>query len=103
MQAVEAVDRCVGEVIAAVKEAGGSCLITADHGNAESMYDEKHAQANPAHSCEPVPLIYVGKQSLTLKPGALCDVAPTALDLLGLPKPDEMTGTSLITSVAVAP
>lgn len=102
VQAVEAVDRCVGEVVAALKEAGGSCLITADHGNAESMFDEKLGQANPAHSSEPVPLIYVGEQSLTLRPGALCDVAPTALDLLGLPKPDEMTGTSLITPVAVA-
>ena len=97
VQAVEAVDSCVETIVDALKAVGGECLITADHGNAEQMSDPDSGQAHTAHTCEKVPLIYVGPRKLTLQPGCLPDIAPSLLMLMGLPQPKEMTGVSLIT------
>jgi 2,3-bisphosphoglycerate-independent phosphoglycerate mutase len=95
--AVEEVDARLGEVVAAVHEQGGALLITADHGNCEQMSDESTGQAHTAHTTEPVPFIYVGKQKLKVREGGvLADVAPTMLYLMGMDKPQEMTGTSIL-------
>ena len=95
--AVECLDTCVGRIVAALDKVGGEALITADHGNVEQMEDESTGQAHTAHTCEPVPFIYVGKRPLSLREGGvLADVAPTLLTLLGLPQPTEMTGKSII-------
>ena len=94
--AAQAVDQAIGAIEAAVREAGGALLITADHGNLEQMRDPATGQAHTAHTIGPVPLVYVGTRRATLRAGgALRDVAPTMLDLLGLPRPDAMTGRSL--------
>jgi 2,3-bisphosphoglycerate-independent phosphoglycerate mutase len=99
VRAVETVDRCLGEVIAAVHASGGACIVTADHGNADNML-EPDGSPNTAHSLNPVPLIVtVGDPGglLTLRDGGiLADVAPTVLRVLGIPQPPEMTGRSLI-------
>jgi 2,3-bisphosphoglycerate-independent phosphoglycerate mutase len=93
--AVEAVDACLGEVVAAVEAKGGVCIVTADHGNCDHML-EPDGSPNTAHSLNPVPLI-VTAEGLDLRAGGiLADVAPTALDLLGIPQPKPMTGRSLI-------
>lgn len=96
VKAVEAVDESVGRVIAALEEVGGQCLITADHGNAEQMEDPTTGQAHTAHTCESVPLIYVGPKTVALKDGILSDLAPTLLALMGIEQPAEMTGKSLL-------
>jgi 2,3-bisphosphoglycerate-independent phosphoglycerate mutase len=93
--AVEAVDSCLGDVVAAVEAKGGACIVTADHGNCDHML-EPDGSPNTAHSLNPVPLI-VTAEGLRLRGGGiLADVAPTALDLLGIPQPEAMTGRSLI-------
>ena len=95
--AAEAVDRAIGEIEAAVREAGGALLVTADHGNLEMMRDPETGQAHTAHTVGPVPLVYVGSRPAKLRSGgALRDIAPTVLDLLGLPRPDAMSGRSLL-------
>ena len=94
VKAVETVDACVGSITAAVREMGGTLLITADHGNADCMRSPD-GQPHTAHTTNPVPLILVGAQA-KLRPGRLADLAPTLLDLMGYRKPDEMTGESLI-------
>jgi 2,3-bisphosphoglycerate-independent phosphoglycerate mutase len=95
--AVECLDNCVGRIVAALDKVGGEALITADHGNVEQMADQSTGQAHTAHTCEPVPLIYVGKRPATIRPGGvLADVAPTLLTLMGLQIPKEMTGTSIV-------
>ncbi|WP_339411655.1 2,3-bisphosphoglycerate-independent phosphoglycerate mutase [Pseudomonas sp. EA_35y_Pfl2_R5] len=95
--AVECLDGCVGRIVAALDKVGGEALITADHGNVEQMADESTGQAHTAHTCEPVPFIYVGKRPATIRAGGvLADVAPTLLTLMGLPVPAEMTGTSIV-------
>jgi 2,3-bisphosphoglycerate-independent phosphoglycerate mutase len=95
--AVECLDSCVGRIVAALDKVGGEALITADHGNVEQMADQSTGQAHTAHTCEPVPLIYVGKRPATIRPGGvLADVAPTLLTLMGLQIPKEMTGTSIV-------
>ncbi len=97
MKAISAVDECVGVVVDKVLSLGGSLLITADHGNAESMVDE-NGQPYTAHTCNPVPLVLVGDagRGLHLHSGVLADIAPTVLEILGIPKPAEMTGSSLL-------
>lgn len=99
IKAVEALDVCLGRITDALKEVGGQCLITADHGNVEQMLDEETGQPMTQHTNGPVPLVYVGPRQLTLKAdGALCDVAPSLLELMDLTKPPEMSGQSLIQS-----
>lgn len=96
VKAVECLDKCLDRVAGAVHEAGGECLVTADHGNVERMQDKEAGQPHTAHTSEPVPLVYIGSRPLVLKPGSLCDIAPTLLDIMGLPAPAEMTGQTLI-------
>jgi 2,3-bisphosphoglycerate-independent phosphoglycerate mutase len=97
VKAVECLDSCVGRIVEALDKVGGEALITADHGNVEQMEDTSTGQAHTAHTCEPVPFIYVGKRPVNLRHGGvLADVAPTLLELMGLAKPAEMTGTSII-------
>ena len=94
--AIETVDGCLGEVVAAVHERGGVCVVTADHGNADHML-EPDGSPNTAHSLNEVPLIVtVPGLKLRAGDGILADVAPTVLELLEMPKPEEMTGCSLI-------
>ena len=96
VKACEAVDGALKRVVEAVRATGSECLITADHGNAEQMLDPKTGQAHTAHTCEPVPLIYVGRDAIPAKTGALSDISPTILKLMGLPQPEEMTGSVLM-------
>ena len=95
--ACETVDGCVGRIVDDVLSRGGRVLMTADHGNAEEMIDESGGPQT-AHSKNPVRLVHIAADSaaLPLADGVLGDIAPTILDLLGLPKPAEMTGTSLL-------
>jgi 2,3-bisphosphoglycerate-independent phosphoglycerate mutase len=95
--AVETVDACLGRVVEAVQESGGVCLITADHGNADNML-EPDGSPNTAHSMNPVPLIVTADVGDLREGGILADVAPTVLALLGIDRPDEMTGENLIKS-----
>jgi 2,3-bisphosphoglycerate-independent phosphoglycerate mutase len=95
VKAVETVDACVGEVVRATSQMGGVTVVTADHGNAEVMLDADAETPQTAHSTCPVPFILVGADVL-LRPGRLCDIAPTILELMGIEKPAEMTGVSLI-------
>ncbi len=97
VKAVETLDECLTRIVAAIREDDGECLITADHGNVEQMSDASTGQAHTAHTCEPVPLVYVGSRELRFRDGGtLADVAPTLLTLMQLPVPKEMTGRSLI-------
>ncbi|MGH8551567.1 MAG: 2,3-bisphosphoglycerate-independent phosphoglycerate mutase [Methylococcales bacterium] len=96
VSAVETVDACLGRVIAAVKTSRGQLLITADHGNAEQMVDPMSGQAVTSHTLNPVPLVYFGGARNLLDGGNLADVAPTLLELMGLDKPSQMTGRSLL-------
>lgn len=95
IKAVETVDRCLGEVVDLLLTKHGKALVTADHGNAERLRDEIDGSIITAHTTNKVPLIYVGGSG-ELKPGILADLAPTLLEIMGLDKPDEMTGESLI-------
>ena len=96
VKACEAVDACVGRVVEALEEVGGEGLITADHGNAEQMRDPSTGQAHTAHTSEPVPFIYVGRNAKPVEGGVLSDVAPTILKLMGMQQPEEMTGKPLM-------
>jgi 2,3-bisphosphoglycerate-independent phosphoglycerate mutase len=96
IQAVETVDHCLGRVNKALHRVGGEMLITADHGNAEQMMDRKTNQAHTAHTANPVPLIYVGREAELEKDGALCDIAPTLLKMMHLKQPSEMKGRPLV-------
>ncbi len=97
VKAIEAVDYCLGQVIGAVLEKGGTALVTADHGNAEEMQDED-GKPHTAHTTNHVPFILVNEslKNALLRPGRLEDIAPTVLYLLGIPKPPQMTGNCLI-------
>lgn len=110
VKALEHVDRCLGQLLSSIANAGGTALITADHGNAEYMWDD---DGNPwtAHSSNPVPFILVEGEGrkihghgadVKLKPngGRLADIAPTILEILQIPKPPEMTGFSLLESAS---
>jgi 2,3-bisphosphoglycerate-independent phosphoglycerate mutase len=94
VRAVEAVDKCVGKTVEATEKAGGIAIITADHGNAEQMLEED-ISPHTAHTLNRVPFIIRGAD-VRLREGRLCDIAPTILELMGLQKPEEMTGISLI-------
>ena len=96
IKAVEAVDTCVGETVRAAIEMGGAAIVTADHGNADCMLGDDGITPLTAHSLSPVPFIIAGIGNVKLKPGRLCDIAPTMLDIMGLEKTPEMTGESLI-------
>lgn len=98
IQAIEALDHAMHSIGEALKHVGGQLLITADHGNAESMFNHTTGQPHTAHTSGPVPLLYVGKPGLhfTHAQGSLIDVAPTILALLGISPPEAMTGQSLI-------
>ena len=96
VKACEAVDTAIGRVVEALQKVGGECLITADHGNAEQMVNPTSGQAHTAHTCEPVPLIYVGRSATPANDGALSDISPTLLYLMGLEQPEEMTGKVLM-------
>jgi 2,3-bisphosphoglycerate-independent phosphoglycerate mutase len=98
VKACEAVDAALEKVLVAMSEVGGETLITADHGNVELMVDPQSGQPHTSHTTWPVALVYDGPRndSLTLRDGALCDLAPTLLQLMELPQPAEMTGQSLV-------
>ena len=93
--AVETVDACLGDVVAAVHEKGGACIVTADHGNADHML-EPDGSPNTAHSLNPVPLVITADVGPLRGGGVLADVAPTVLDLMGQEQPAGMTARSLI-------
>jgi 2,3-bisphosphoglycerate-independent phosphoglycerate mutase len=95
VEAVETVDACLGDVVGAVEGSGGACIVTADHGNCDHML-EPDGSPNTAHSLNPVPLIVTAEGIELRDGGILADVAPTALELLGIPQPKAMTGKSLI-------
>jgi 2,3-bisphosphoglycerate-independent phosphoglycerate mutase len=94
--AVETLDTCIGRVINAMQSIGGEVLITADHGNAELMYDIENQQPHTQHTTNLVPLIYIGREATLNNGGALSDLAPTLLHMMGLAQPDEMTGKNLV-------
>lgn len=95
-RAIEALDVCLGRVVAALEKVGGEALITADHGNAEQMHDHDVNQPHTQHTTDPVPLVYLGRPAEpAVRDGVLSDVAPTLLYLMGLPAPAEMTGRPL--------
>lgn len=99
VKAVETLDGCVAKCVAAMQAIGGEVLITADHGNCELMYDHKAQQPHTQHTTDMVPFVYVGRKA-KLAPqgeGALKDIAPSLLAMMGVPQPAEMTGHSLIT------
>ena len=97
IKAVEAVDECIGKVITAIESQKANLIITADHGNAEQMIDYKTGEPHTAHTTNLVPLILISeRENVKLREGKLADIAPTLLELMGLEKPKEMTGESLI-------
>ena len=96
VKAVEAVDECVGKLVDTILAKGGKAIITADHGNADCMLDPETKSVFTAHTTNPVPMIVIGQGDVKLKPGRLCDLCPTMLEMMNLPKPEEMTGESLI-------
>lgn len=95
-KAVEVVDECLGKAVAAMQAMGGEVLITADHGNAENMMDTLTGQPHTAHTVNLVPFLYIGRKASIAAHGALQDVAPTLLHMMGLPQPGDMTGHSLV-------
>ncbi|MFZ5964178.1 2,3-bisphosphoglycerate-independent phosphoglycerate mutase [Thalassococcus sp. BH17M4-6] len=97
IKACEAVDQGLGQVVAALKKSGGAMIVTADHGNCETMVDPETGGPHTAHTTNPVPVVlFGGPEGAALRDGRLADLAPTLLALMGLPQPEEMTGRSLI-------
>ena len=96
IEAVEALDKCVGRVISKIEEVGGEALITADHGNCEQMLDLKTGEPITSHSTFDVPLIVVSDRVKSVKSGRLCDLTPTLLKMMGEEIPSEMTGEPLV-------
>jgi len=96
IEAVEAVDECLGRIIAVLEEKGGEAIITADHGNCEQMIDLKTGEAVTSHTTNRVPIIVTSTRVKGIESGALTDLAPTVLALMGIEKPNEMTGKALI-------
>jgi 2,3-bisphosphoglycerate-independent phosphoglycerate mutase len=96
IKAIEVIDECLGRVVAATRAKGGTVIITADHGNAEQMIDPLTGQIFTAHTTNPVPVILIDENRRKLREGgSLRDIAPTMLGVLGLPKPEQMTGEDL--------
>ena len=102
VKAVETVDAALGRLAAAIRKAGGALLVTADHGNCEMMRDAQTGGPHTSHTTNPVPVLLLGGGNAALAQGRLADVAPTLLELMGLPQPVEMTGVSLLRRVAAA-
>ena len=96
VKAIETLDTCIGRVVKAMQKIGGEVIITADHGNAEMMKDNINNQPHTQHTTNLVPMLYVGRPASTAKTGALSDLAPTLLKLMGVPQPPEMTGHALV-------
>ena len=96
VKAAETIDWALGEIDAALRDAGGEMLVTADHGNLEMMHDDATGQAHTAHTLGPVPLLYRGRRATLAEGGALSDLAPSVLALMGLAQPPEMTGRNLV-------
>ena len=97
IKACEAVDRGLARVVAALERTGGAMIVTADHGNCETMVDPDTGEPHTAHTTNLVPVaLFGGPADTKLVSGRLADLAPTVLELLDLPQPDEMTGKSLI-------
>ena len=99
IKALETLDKCIGDVVKEVENQNGYLIITADHGNAEQMIDYKTGEPHTAHTTNDVPLVLIGMEDVKLKQGRLCDLVPTMLELMGLDKPKEMAGVSLIEKV----
>jgi 2,3-bisphosphoglycerate-independent phosphoglycerate mutase len=99
VRAVETADACLGRVVEAVTALGGVCLVTADHGNAEKMFEADGVSPHTAHTTNPVPAILTDPRSRLRDGGELSDVAPTILELLGFAQPLQMSGKSLITRI----
>jgi 2,3-bisphosphoglycerate-independent phosphoglycerate mutase len=102
IKAVETVDAGLGRIAEAIRKAGGALLVTADHGNCEMMRDPVTGGPHTSHTTGPVPLLLMGGGDVALADGRLADLAPTLLALMGLPKPAQMTGVSLLRPVAAA-
>ncbi|MDD5945130.1 MAG: 2,3-bisphosphoglycerate-independent phosphoglycerate mutase [Clostridia bacterium] len=97
VKAVETVDECIGRAVDALIDVGGQMIICADHGNSDQMVDYETGEPMTAHTTNPVPLVLVNyTDGIGIKDGRLCDIAPTLLDMMDLPKPKEMTGESLL-------
>lgn len=97
VKAIETIDDCLGKIVKALHSVGGELLITADHGNAEKMFDHTHNQPHTAHTSDPVPFLYIGREATIIKEnGKLSDIAPTLLYLMNIPQPEEMTGAPLV-------
>jgi 2,3-bisphosphoglycerate-independent phosphoglycerate mutase len=96
VKAVQTLDACLARVLEALRKVGGEMLITADHGNVEQMTDPETGEVQTAHSVNPVPIVYTGSKGCLASGGNLADVAPTLLAILGIEKPAEMTGRSLL-------
>jgi 2,3-bisphosphoglycerate-independent phosphoglycerate mutase len=101
-RAVEAVDACLGRLMQAIQAAGGSMLVTADHGNAEQMFDEQSHQKHTQHTLNRVPALLFNAPAAvhSLTDGKLADVAPTLLALMDIPQPAEMTGRSMLSTAS---
>ncbi len=99
IEAIELVDSCLGRIIEKIEEVNGSAIITADHGNVEQMIDLKTGETITSHTTFDVPMIIVDNNIKSVKAGTLSDIAPTLLDIMGIKKPDEMTGESLIEKI----
>lgn len=100
IKAVEAVDTSIGRIVAAAQRVGAEVIITADHGNVEMMMDNIHHQPHTQHTTNLVPLVYIGRKAKLAKTGALSDIAPTLLKMMGVTQPTEMTGKPLVEFIA---
>jgi 2,3-bisphosphoglycerate-independent phosphoglycerate mutase len=96
IEAVETTDRCLGRVVERVEKLGGVCLVTADHGNAEKLLEDDGVSPHTAHTTNPVPLVVTRSGMTVLEQGEIADLAPTALQMLGIDQPIDMTGRSLV-------
>ena len=96
IKAIETLDTCVGRVVKSMQSIGGEVIVTADHGNVEVMFDVKNNQPHTQHTTNLVPLFYIGRQATLTANGALSDLAPTLLKMMGVPQPIEMTGKSIV-------